>query len=187
MEFYRRRLPHWQPSGKNLFLTWHLDGSLPRNRFPPPGALSSGQAFVWLDRYLDEARCGPVWLEREEIASLVVDAIHYAANDLRHYDLHAYVVMANHVHLLIHPLVPPSKLMQSVKGFSAREANKLLGRTGQAFWQNESYDHWIRDEPEFQRVRRYIELNPVRAGLAAKPEDYRWSSARAGSKAVVAG
>ena|SRR5437867_9158026 len=86
MEFYRRRLPHWQPSGKNLFLTWHLDGSLPRIRFPPPGALSSGQAFVWLDRYLDEARCGPTWLEREEIASLVLDAIHYAANHLRYYD-----------------------------------------------------------------------------------------------------
>ena len=111
MEFHRRRLPHWQPSGKNLFLTWHLDGSLPRNRFPPPGALSSGQAFVWLDRYLDKAQCGPIWLAREEIAGLVVNAIQYGANQLRHYDLHAYVVMANHVHVLILPLVSPSKLL----------------------------------------------------------------------------
>ena len=187
MEFHQRRLPHWQPSGKNLFLTWHLAGSLPRNRFPPSGALSSGQAFVWLDRYLDEARCGPIWLEREEIASAVVNVIQYGANHLRHFDLHAFVIMANHVHLLIQPRVSPSKLLQSVKGFSAREANKLLGRTGQPFWQAESYDHWIRDEPEFQRVRRYIEHNPVRAGLVTKPEDYRWSSGHARSKAVVAG
>ena len=72
--------------------------------------------------------------------------------------------MANHVHLLVTPLVSPSKLLQSVKGYSAREANKLLERTG-PFWQNESYDHWIRDEVEFERVRRYIESNPVRSGL----------------------
>jgi REP element-mobilizing transposase RayT len=115
-----------------------------------------------------------------------VNAIQYSANQLRHYDLHAYVVMANHVHVLILPHVSPSKLLQSVKGFSAKEANKLLGRTGQAFWQAESYDHWTRDE-EFERVRRYIEHNPVRAGLVGRPEDYRWSSGHAGSKAVVAG
>jgi REP element-mobilizing transposase RayT len=94
--------------------------------------------------------------------------------------------MANHVHVLVTPLVSASKLLQSVKGYSAREANKLLERTG-PFWQSESYDHWIRDEPEFKSVRRYIENNPVRAGLVAKPQDYRWSSANAGSKAVVAG
>jgi hypothetical protein len=47
MSFHRRRLPHWQPSGRSLFLTWHLHGSLPRNRFPPPGSLSAGRAFVW--------------------------------------------------------------------------------------------------------------------------------------------
>jgi len=62
-----------------------------------------------------------------------------------------------------------------------------LERVGEPFWQTESYDHWIRDDPEFDRVRRYIENNPVRSGLVAKPEDYRWSSANAGSKAVVAG
>jgi putative transposase len=95
--------------------------------------------------------------------------------------------MANHVHLLVTPLVSPSKLLQSIKGYAARAANKLLERTGEPFWQTESYDHWIRDESEFDRIRRYIENNPVRAGLVAKPEDYRWSSANAGKKAVVAG
>jgi REP element-mobilizing transposase RayT len=87
--------------------------------------------------------------------------------------------MANHVHLLVTPLVSPSRLLQSIKGYSAREANKLLGRTG-PFWQSESYDHWIRDEAEFERVRRYIANNPVRRGLVAKPKITPRSSANAG-------
>ena len=85
--------------------------------------------------------------------------------------------MANHVHAVLLPLVPPAKLLQSIKGFSARAANKLLGRTGEPFWENESYDHWVRDGAEFARIVRYIENNPVRAGLASRPEEYRWSSA----------
>jgi putative transposase len=187
VEFYRRRLPHWQRVGKPLFLTWHLHGSLPHNRFPPPRALSAGQAFVWMDRYLDEARFGPTWLIRPEIAGVVIDSIHYAAGRLGSYDLDAFVVMANHVHLLASPHVAPSRLLQSVKGFSAREANRLLGRTGEPFWHAESYDHSIRDEPELERVRRYIEDNPVRAGLVLRAEDYRWSSAYAGTNAGMAG
>jgi REP element-mobilizing transposase RayT len=140
-----------------------------------------------MDRYLDEARSGPTWLARPEIATIVVEAMQYAAKHLEFYELHAYVVMANHVHMLIQPYVAPSKLLQSVKWFSAREANKLLGRTGGPFWQSESYDHWVRDQTEFERVRRYIENNPMRAGLVAQPEDYRWSSAYAGTHAGVAG
>ena len=129
-----------------------------------------------MDRYLDEARVGPTWLKQQEVAKVVVDGIQYGANTLHHYDLHAYVVMANHVHLLISPLVSPSKLLQSVKGFSAREANKLLNRSGEPFWQRESYDRWVRDESEFDRIHHYIVTNPVHAGLVAKPENYPWSS-----------
>jgi len=53
----------------------------------------------------------------------------------------------------------------------------MLGLTGRAFWQEESYDRWVRDDKEFHRIRAYIEENPVRAGLVAAPEDYPWSSA----------
>jgi REP element-mobilizing transposase RayT len=140
-----------------------------------------------MDRYLGQAKFGPTWLKREEIAQVVFDCLHYAADNLRQFDLHAAVVMPNHVHVLVTPVVTASKLLQSVKGFSAREANKILGRTGEPFWQAESYDHWVRNDREFERICRYIEDNPVRAGLAATPEDYRWSSAHAGPKAVVAG
>ena len=67
--------------------------------------------------------------------------------------------------------------MQGLKGPTARRANQILQRTGRAFWQEESYDHWVRDEREFGRIRAYIEENPVRAGWVAVAQDYRWSSA----------
>jgi REP element-mobilizing transposase RayT len=130
-----------------------------------------------MDRLLDEARFGPTWLRQQELARLVADAIQYGAQALNYYQLCAYVVMANHVHLLVLPRVNPSKLLHSLKGFTAREANRTLHRTGEPFWQRESYDHWIRDEREFERVRAYIENNPVRVGLVARAEDYPWSSA----------
>jgi REP-associated tyrosine transposase len=181
--FYQRRLPHWQPEGKRLFVTWRLHGTIPPHRYVFPQGLTSGRAFVWMDRYLDEARHGPCWLRQEKIAQLVADAIYCGGRTLGHYELHAYAVMPNHVHILFLPLVAPSKIFHSLKGFTAREANKVLRRTGEAFWQRESYDHWIRDDREWGRVKAYIENNPVKAGLAAKPEDFRWSSAFRGAEA----
>jgi hypothetical protein len=85
--------------------------------------------------------------------------------------------MSNHVHVLLLPKVSVSKLMKSLKGYTAREANRLVGRTGEPFWQKESYDHWVRDQPEWQRIKSYIENNPVKAGLVSRLEDYGWSSA----------
>jgi len=184
MDFqHHRRLPHIYPEGKPLFITWHLHGSLPHSSYPPPGKLNAGQAFVWIDRHLDAARSGPLYLKQEPIAQLVIASIRYNAEQLQHYELHAFVVMANHVHLLVLPRVNPSRFLQSVKGYTAREANRLLGRTGQPFWQAESYDHWVRDDRESDRIRAYIENNPVRAGLVANAEDYPWSSA--GRKAEI--
>jgi REP element-mobilizing transposase RayT len=174
--FYERRLPHWHPKGRDVFITWRLHGTLPKSRFVPPNGLTSGQAFACLDRLLDRASYGPSWLRRPEVARCVDDALHYASSDLRHFDLHAYVVMPNHVHVLITPLAPVPKIMHSLKGYTAREANLLLDRTGLPFWQRESYDHWVRDG-EFERIRRYIELNPVRAGLVGEACLYPWSSA----------
>src|SRR5436190_11311728 len=68
--------------------------------------------------------------------------------------------------------------MQSLKRFTSREGNRILGRTGQRFWQDESYDRLDRNDAEFERVGHYIEMNPVKAGLAATPEEFPWSSAR---------
>jgi putative transposase len=91
--------------------------------------------------------------------------------------MHAWVIMPNHVHLLFTPQVSVSKLLGALKAATAKRASLLLGRTGQPFWQDESFDHLIRHGGEFQRVQRYIERNPVTACLAARPEEYPWSSA----------
>ena len=159
-----------------MFLTWHLHGSMPASLLPPPGPLSSGQAFVWLDRQLDNMQQGPMYLRQPDIAQIVVASIHKGV-DLSHYELEAYVVMANHVHLLIQPRIAPDRLLKSLKGASAREANRLLNRTGEPFWRKESYDHWVRNQSEFEKIRRYIENNPVTAGWVRNSEDYPWSSA----------
>ena len=100
--------------------------------------------------------------------------------------IHAYVLMTNHVHLLVLPEVSPRQFMQTLKGFTAREANKVLGRTGEPFWQREYYDHWVRDTKEHTKITAYIENNPVRAGLVQCPQDYRWSSAWQGDEEVGA-
>ena len=68
-------------------------------------------------------------------------------------------------------------ITKNLKGYTAREANRLLGRTGQPFWQDESFDHWSRDRAEFVRIVAYIENNPVKAGLVKRPEEWIWSSA----------
>lgn len=170
-----RRLPHIFDEGSSLFITWHLHGSLPRERYPPPGKMNSGAAFVWMDRYMDTAREGPQWLMRAEIATVVECALRSEGSDL-----HAYVVMPNHVLVLLTPKIAPAKLMQSIKGVSARAANQILGISGTPFWQHESYDHMVRTPTEFTKIRSYIENNPVKAGLVVTAEEYRWSSAWSG-------
>jgi len=137
--------------------------------------MNSGAAFVWMDRYLDITREGPQWLTKPEIAKIVEDSLSVA-----NCALHAYVIMPNHVHVLLTPGISPSKLMQHIKGKSAREANKILQMSGRSFWQHESYDHMVRTPEEFTKIKSYIENNPVKAGLALTPDAYRWSSAWSG-------
>jgi REP element-mobilizing transposase RayT len=171
-----RRLPHSYPEGRWLFLTWTLHGSFRAGKFPPPYKATSGEAFAWIDRYLDNTRTGPQFLRQASIAQTVVDSFYTGVN-LGHYELGPFVIMANHVHVLLRPLVAPPQLLKALKGSTAREANRLLNRTGEPFWQRESYDHWVRDQGEWNRIVRYIERNPVKAGLASRIEDYPWSSA----------
>ena len=173
---HRRRLPHCYPEGRTLFLTFCLAGAVPKNLYPPPDAPNAGQAFAWMDRYLDHTRKGPFYLRRPEVAEAVVETLHYCQCSLAYFELDSFVVMPNHVHLLVNPHVSPTILLRSLKSYSARQANRLIGRSG-PFWQRESYDHVVRNEKELCGIRAYIENNPVRALLARKPGDYPYSSA----------
>jgi putative transposase len=165
MPEYRRRLPHIHPNGAYLFLTWRLWGTLP----------GKAETFADYDRVLDRTASGQRWLMDPRIAGIVSRAILVGECERGFYQLCAWAVMPNHVHLLILPLVPVHVLMRWLKGSTARGANLILGRTGKPFWQDESYDHYLRGP--VGRTVAYIEENPVSAGLAASAELWPWSSA----------
>lgn len=182
MRYRRRTLPHWQPENAAIFLTWRLHGSLPAPE-PEWEHLPAGKRFVAEDQALDRLATGPRYLKNPAVADVVASAVRYGADHLHLYDLHAWVVMSNHVHMLIDPQAELSRITRSVKSYSARHANEILGRTGEPFWAIESFDRWVRDLKEFENIIRYIEFNPVKAGLVANPEDWHWSSA--GQEACV--
>ncbi len=179
MTYYERNLPHWHPEGQKIFLTWRLYGSLPddvvsslKKSDAPPN-----EKFRRAERFLDQSEFGPLWLRTPAVADAVEAAILRGSQALKQYCLLAYAVMPNHAHLLIEPRVPLAKITLGIKGTSAKDANRLLGRTGKTFWQGESFDHWVRNEVEEAKIREYIENNPVKAQLCTRTEDWKWSSA----------
>jgi putative DNA methylase len=129
-----------------------------------------------IDAYLDQSN-GECFMKDARIAEIVENALlHF---DGERYVLHAWVVMPNHVHVLFTPKQgwEMSRIAHSWKSFTAHEANKILGRTGE-FWQKEYFDRYIRDGKHFDNAVAYTENNPVKGGLCERPEDWPWSSAR---------
>jgi REP element-mobilizing transposase RayT len=190
-EFYQRHLPHWQPGGAPLFITTRLAGSLPANVVAQLKAEHMAQvkahssngteqdylnwryqtdkiSFGRWDAALDEHAQNRKWLAVPAVREIVSKALHYRNGKV--YELIAFCIMPNHIHILFTPLqkdgayIPLEKIMQSLKRHTARQANKTLNRQG-AFWQAESYDHVVRDLAEFARIIKYIIYNPVQAGL----------------------
>lgn len=201
----RRRLPHWDVPGGTYFVTSCLAGSIPakgwidlaryRNelaRYPRPAGMSEAEAasnqwkrtFVRMDRWLDEEP-GVRWFDDLDLAGVAVDTLYYFAD--RQYDLLGFVVMPSHFHWVFRPreewsaslegtATARERICKSRNQHIAIECNRRLGRIG-AFWQHEGYDRWIRDADELERILLYIEGNPVKAGLATRSEEYRFSSA----------
>jgi putative transposase len=177
--YHQRRLPHWVPPNRDLFVTWRLYGSLPAIVLQALAAdkdLTQGRKFLRMDRELDGAGFGPSWLMAPEIAEIVSRSIQQVAEGGL-CTVHSYVVMPNHVHVLLQPKVDLHEVMKLIKGTSARACNLALKRTGKPFWNQESFDHWVRDSCSFGKIHSYIEMNPVSAGLVKKPHDWPWSSA----------
>lgn len=129
-----------------------------------------------IEAYLDVGR-GECWLKEPRIGESVAGALRFFHG--QRYDLGPWVVMPNHVHVIVRPLREHllDQIVKSWKGFTAREANKLLKRTGDSFWAREYYDHLVRDDEERARLADYIHDNPVKAGLCSRWEDWKWSSA----------
>ncbi len=112
----------------------------------------------------------------KDIATMVQESLFF--HDKKKYSLIAWVIMPNHVHVLLRPLpdVELEAVLHSIKSDTAHEANKTLDRSGQ-FRQHESYDRYIRNEKHFANVIKYIERNPVKARLCKAPVEWEFSSA----------
>ena len=175
----RGYLPHRDEPGLVQFVTFRLADSYPSTLRAEWEALlqveDNLERHRQLERYLDKGQ-GACHLLNPQIAGLVDVAIRFYHG--RNYELHAWVVMPNHVHILFKVADNPlGKIIKQLKQFTAREANKVLKRRGQ-FWAEDAWDTFMRDQSHELRTRRYIESNPVKAGLVQLAMDWPWSSAR---------
>ena len=186
----RKRLPHWEASGRIYFVTFRLVDSLPASllrrivskrrqaleKAPAscrPDSLSERKRLKRLfsrriEAYLDAGK-GCCSLAHPAVAEIVAEAIRHF--DGLRYELFAWCIMPNHVHVVFRPLKENSlaAILHSWKSFTAQSANRILGRTG-IFWQREYYDHLVRNGEQFARAIRYIAQNPGRAGL----KNWKW-------------
>ena len=175
----RGYLPHYDVPGVTQIVTLRLVDSLPASR--------RGEWEAWLqiedhkerrrrlEAYLDRG-LGECWLRQPAIAKLTEDALRFF--DGQRYRLAAWVVMPNHVHLLVDVWeIPLAELIKSWKGFVAGAANPLLGRRGK-FWEREYLDTVIENEKHLRTATRYIENNPTKARMVLDPKKWPWSSAR---------
>ena len=150
--------------------------------------------FERFNALLDHASSGPTWLKEPEVGAIVKEAIHHRDGEL--YNLLAYCIMPNHVHLLFELLSSDvnqlagstnekkdrdrvstykvTKIIESLKKYTALRANLFLKRSG-VFWQHESYDHVIRDNDELENTLWYILFNPVKARLVSEWEQWKSS------------
>lgn len=195
---YFNNLPHHQPVGATFFITFRLFGSIPahvlnelkaekdkrirklkrtKDRYSGQLENEAKRYFAAFDNYMDKNSSGPHWLRDSNVAKIVTDKIH--SFEKSYYDLIAYCIMSNHVHLLIDTANQLEELnedqiddsytqvydfLKLLKGASAHEANQLIGRKG-SFWEKGSYDHIVKNEKELRNIIDYILQNPVKAGL----------------------
>jgi putative transposase len=181
---YERDLVHWRQDGATYFVTFRLADALPIAKQRELARIRK----EWLARNQDAGRrrnfdelakviftrteavmdmgFGSCWLKLSQCSDVIANAMRYF--DGERYELVAYIVMPNHVHLLVRPLIPQSYslecILHSWKSYSAKLINKVVGRSG-ALWQRESYDRIIRDEEHLYRVIQYIGRNSRVAGL----------------------
>lgn len=175
----RGYLPHRDEPGLVQFVTFRLADTFPEALRSEWESLlkieNDRQRRIELEAYLDKGR-GACHLQRPEIAKLVEDSLRFRHGE--DYELRAWVIMPNHVHLLFKVFnVPMSQLLDAWKGFTAKQANKVLGRRGK-FWQDGYWDTFMRDEEHERRTQKYIEENPVQASLVAARKEWPWDSAR---------
>jgi REP element-mobilizing transposase RayT len=175
----RGYLPHRDEPSLTQFVTFRLADAFPAALRSEWAALleieDNRERRKQLEAYLDKGR-GECYLRRDDVARVVEDSLRFFHG--RRYDLRAWTVMPNHVHVLFKAdKTSMAKILKDWKSCTSREANKLVGRHGQ-FWEEDYWDTYMRDAEHELKSRRYIENNPVKAKLVRDPKDWPWSSAR---------
>lgn len=196
--FYRRIFPHFQLDNKYYFVTSRLINSIPeflikelKLKFKQDESILinsfSGEIykekrylllkkyFGYYDDYLNRSLSQVNYLSDERIASVIMDSFRFLNG--KAFDMISFCIMPNHFHFLakIEKLSKPFfRIMQSLKRHTSRQSNIILNRTG-AFWEEESYDHIVRDDTELLKIMNYILQDPVRAGLVKNAMDWKWS------------
>jgi putative DNA methylase len=180
--YSRGYLPHYEDNSKVQFITFRLADSLPAFVFEQlrteqrMGLISEIQLHRLLEKFLDSGN-GAKCLGDPRIAEMVQqNLLHFNGGK---YQLHAWVLMPNHGHILLEPCEGNSlsAIMHSMKSYTSHQANKILRRSG-TFWSKEYFDRYIRNGEHYRNVVRYIENNPVKARLCEDPRDWIFSSAR---------
>ena len=194
ISFRRRHLPHWMVADRSYFVTLRLKGSLPRsvveelmrermalmNTAPNDGQIDEFRRlqFKRVEAVLDSLQEGPRFLDIAPVADIVLSAFRWL-EEQKGWIVHAMTVMPNHVHALLRNVNGRNHCLNQdigvLKGFTARQANTVLKRTGRAFWADENFDHWRRDDSKLHSVARYIAMNPVEAGLVKDWRDWPWT------------
>ncbi len=181
-EKHTRNLPHWQQDGRSYFITYRLADSLPASKLTEfrkqqeawlaehPEPRSAALEREYFERFGDtieqwlDAGTGSKVLSKPEIAAVVAENLHHFHPD--RYELEGFVVMPNHVHVLVslNPGENIQDILHSWKSFTAKKINNLLGDSG-TLWQDEYFDTLIRDSNHFYAMRQYVWDNPKRANL----------------------
>ena len=194
VSFRRRNLPHWYVAGRTFFVTFRLKGSLPASAVSEIRAEldrllklaktddewndAQSRVFLKMEAVLDAAKDGPLWLRQPAIARIVMNGFEWLERE-KGWKVFSLAVMPNHVHCLLRHddgmTAMLGKHLGVLKGYTAREANVVLGREGQPFWLGEVFDHWCRSDQKVEAARQYIRQNPVKAGLVGRAEDWPWS------------
>jgi len=177
--YERGYLPHFDVPNITQFVTFMLADSFPVRRrrewepilSEPDVSLRRRKLEAWLDR-----GHGECWLRLPEVAYQVEEIL--LAEDGKTCRFQAWVIMPNHVHLVVDVWrTPLSRLLNSWKGRSSYQANRVIDRRGE-FWQRESFDTLIRDSAHLSRAIHYTESNPCKAALVQDPKRWVWGSAR---------
>lgn len=181
----RGYLPHYDNTNVTQFITLRLADSLPaylieawKEELQQQTLLDTDRQLTLqrrIERYLDEGT-GACYLREPLVARMIETALYYF--DESRYRLLSWVIMPNHLHVLLVPNMNRSlsKIVHSLKSYTAHKANAMLGRQGQ-FWFEDYFDRYIRDAKHYDAVVRYIEMNPVKARLCSSPGDWRYGSA----------